>query len=196
MGDHAARVLELFLQRTKKQDVRVVTCVTPQSLTPCITSLTSQSPAITLVTPVTYKAKSDDRLVPEIEVGVTPAPFAKALARLKYKCPPYIDPARWQQCLVDAQAFLDRWGEQALTLGWTTVDLFGLHEPPTQPHPSYNRLARYDATGLLWLLQGCAVVALTEATAVVRGATGGVMTYRRHHKPALGSLGDSLGDLG
>jgi hypothetical protein len=43
--------------------------------------------------------------------------------------------------------------------------LFGLHKPPVKPHPSYRRLSRYDETGLIWLLEGREVVALTEETA-------------------------------
>jgi hypothetical protein len=87
-----------------------------------------------------------------------------------------------------------RWGEPA-ALGWTSRDLFGLHRPPEKPHPSYRRLSRYDETGLIWLLRGRPVVPLTEATAAIKGATGNVTVYRKHTKPALGPLGDSLDDL-
>jgi hypothetical protein len=52
-----------------------------------------------------------------------------------------------------------------------------------------------NETGLLWLLQGREVVALTESTAAIMNATGNVTTYRKHHKPALGPVGDSLDDL-
>ena len=81
--------------------------------------------------------------------------------------------------------------EQAEVLGWTAKHLFGLHKLPNQPHPSYSRLSRYDETGLIWLLGGREVVALTEATAVIQSSTGD----RRHYKPALGPVGDSLDDL-
>jgi len=73
--------------------------------------------------------------------------------------------------------------------------LFGLHTPPEQPHPSYSRLSRYDATGLIWLLQGRPVVALTEATASIRNPTGSITVFRKHNRPALGPLGDSLDDF-
>ena len=66
---------------------------------------------------------------------------------------------------------------------------------PERPHPSYRRLSRYDETGLIWLLQGREVVALTEATAAIQNATGAITVYRRHNKPALGPLGDSLDDF-
>ena len=85
--------------------------------------------------------------------------------------------------------------EQAEALGWTAKHLFGLHKPPNRPHPSYSRLSRYDETGLIWLLGGREVVALTEATAAIQSSTGAITTYRRHNKPALGPVGDSLDDL-
>ena len=37
-----------------------------------------------------------------------------------------------------------------------------------------------------------AVVAPTEATAAIQSSTGALMIYRRHNKPALGPVGDSL----
>jgi hypothetical protein len=57
-------------------------------------------------------------------------------------------------------------------------DLFGLHAVPARPAPSYSRLSRYEATGLLWLLQGRAVVALTDTTATITTPSGGTLTYR------------------
>jgi hypothetical protein len=45
------------------------------------------------------------------------------------------------------------------------------------------------------LLQGREVLALTEATAAIQGATGAVTIYRRFSKPAFGPLGDSLDDV-
>jgi hypothetical protein len=63
-----------------------------------------------------------------------------------------------------------------VALGWTELDLFGLHEPPEKP--SYRRLSRYDQTGLIWLLQGRPVVALTEAAAAIRSSTGAITIYR------------------
>jgi hypothetical protein len=39
------------------------------------------------------------------------------------------------------------------------------------------------------------VVALTEATAAIQSSTGAITVYRRHNKPALDPLGDSLNDV-
>jgi hypothetical protein len=78
----------------------------------------------------------------------------------------------------------------------TSADLFGLHTPPAKPQPNYSRLSRYDCPGLIWLLQGREVIALTEATATIRNPdTGAITTYRRFNKPALGPLDESLDDL-
>jgi hypothetical protein len=121
--------------------------------------------------------------------------FADAFAALERTCPAYVDSERWQQCLADARRFLANWGHQAEALGWTTEDLFELHQPPANPHPSYQRLARYDRTGLLWLLRGHVVIALTEVTAAIQTGSGAPIIYRKRSKPALGPIGDSLEDL-
>jgi uncharacterized membrane protein YcaP (DUF421 family) len=49
---------------------------------------------------------------------------------------------------------------------------------------SFNRLARYDEIGLIWLLRGRGVAALTDATAAIRNPNGSVTIYRRHNKSA------------
>jgi hypothetical protein len=124
--------------------------------------------------------------------------FHRAFSALESRRPELVSVARWQQCVEDGRAFLARWGEQAEALGWTAKDLFGLHKPPEKPHPSYSRLSRYDEAGLIWLLCGREVVALTEATAAIQssnGAISAITTYRRHNNPALGPVGDTLDDL-
>jgi hypothetical protein len=124
-----------------------------------------------------------------------PEPYGRTIAALESRCPDLVPAARWQHAVEDGVAFLTRWGDQAEALGWTTRDLFGLDTPPAKPHPSYSRLSRYDETGLIWLLQGRPVVALTEATAAIQSSTGAITIYRRHNKPALGPEGDNLDDL-
>jgi hypothetical protein len=120
--------------------------------------------------------------------------FGRTFQELERRCPEYVEAADWQQAVEDSRRFLAQWSEQALALGWTSRDLFGLHTPPDEPRSSYRRLSRYDCTGLVWLLRGRPVVALTEGTAAIRSTTGNVTKYRKHDKPALGPLGDSLGD--
>jgi hypothetical protein len=67
--------------------------------------------------------------------------FQVALRALDARCPDRVeDCERWRQAVTDGGTFLAKWGEQALALGWTVDDLFGLH--PVAP------LARYDAIRL------------------------------------------------
>jgi hypothetical protein len=119
----------------------------------------------------------------------------RTYAALTARSPKHVHAAQWQQAVQDGRRFLVKWGEQAVALGWRPRDLFGLHKPPDQPHPSYRRLSRYDETGLIWLLQGRQVVALTDATAAIENPTGAITVYRRYDKPALGPVGDSLDDF-
>jgi hypothetical protein len=121
--------------------------------------------------------------------------FCRTFEHRESRCPDLVPNDRWQQAILDSRRFLAQWGGDAEALGWTARDLFVLAPVPDKPHPSYRRLSRYDETGLIWLLQGRRVVALTERTAAVESPTGAVTAYRRHNKPALGPLGDSLDDF-
>jgi hypothetical protein len=157
-------------------------------------------PATPAVPTMAYRAVSADPAAGGCEVTVIELPAAgryrKVFAFLQLKCPALVDVARWRQAVEDGSKFLALWGEQAEALGWTSADLFGLAPVPANPHPSYSRLSRYDCTGLCWLLQGREVIALTADTATIRNPrTGNVTVYRKHNKPALGPLGDSLDDL-
>ena len=106
-----------------------------------------------------------------------------------------LDAADWQQAVEDGHRFVIQWGKQAEALGWAPADLFGLHTPPDRPAPNYRRLSRYDQTGLVWLLRGRPVIALTQTAATILAPSGANLTYRRYNKPALGPLGDSLDDF-
>ena len=70
-----------------------------------------------------------------------------------------------------AVPFLDGWGEQAHALGWTTVDLFGVH--PRAP------FARNDCMGLVWFLPGKHLATLTSSTATLKRDRGHVTTFYR-----------------
>jgi hypothetical protein len=167
------------------------------SLVPGVPSV----PPVSDVSPTTmaYRAASvgPDGTVCKVTIVELPQAqrYRKTFALLQTKCPALVPPNRWKACVEDGKRFLAKWGEQAEALGWTSADLFGLHSPPDNPHPSYNRLSRYDCTGLCWLLQGRRVTALTEATAAIENPTGAITVYRKHNKPALGPLGDSLDDF-
>lgn len=71
----------------------------------------------------------------------------------------------------DADNFLSRWGHAAHQLGWTALDLFGVH--PAAPG------SRFDLMGLIPLLQGGDVIALTAEAATIRRPSRAILTYRR-----------------
>jgi hypothetical protein len=119
-----------------------------------------------------------------VEIPAKGLRFRRTYAHLQLRSPACVPEDRWRQCIEDGRTFLHQWGEQAQALGWDSRDLFGLHTPPERPHPSYRRLSRYGATGLIWLLQGRDVIALTAEGAVIRTATGAILTYYRHGRPA------------
>jgi hypothetical protein len=113
--------------------------------------------------------------------STVPAPYVRPLAVLQARCPAGVEESRWRQTVEDAVAFLSGWGKDSATLGWTSEELFGLH--PIAP------LARYDAMGLVWLLRGRAVVALTEGMAAIQTPSGGTLSFYRaaRRARALGS---------
>jgi len=90
----------------------------------------------------------------DMQAARDPGSYASALAALRANCPARVPEDRWRQAIVDATAFTSKWGAQAQAFGWTERDLFGLHTPPEKPALNYLRLARYDQTGLIWLLHG------------------------------------------
>jgi hypothetical protein len=119
-----------------------------------------------------------------VELPATGLRYRRTFA-LQLRPPAHVPEDRWRQAVEDGRAFLRQWGEAAQRLGWDSRDLFGLHAPPEQPAASYTRLSRYHATGLIWLLDGRKVLALTEITATILNPdTGTITTYRRFDKPS------------
>ena len=107
----------------------------------------------------------------EIEGSVL-AEWHAILAGLKRRGPAdWLSHEQWRGLLSDAENFLTRWGSAAHLLGWTSLDLFGVH--PIAP------AARFDVMGLIPILNGAEVLALTSQTATMRRASSAVQTYRR-----------------
>jgi hypothetical protein len=79
---------------------------------------------------------------------------------------------KWKTLREDALTFLKDWAAQAHALGWEALDLFSVHAEA--PH------ARLDGMGLVPLLGGRPVVALTEDSAAIGAESGGTLTFRRH----------------
>jgi hypothetical protein len=104
-----------------------------------------------------------------------PAEWVEGVARLaETPCPVRFPAAKWRQVITDATAFLEHWGAQATVLGWPTWELFGCHRRAPW--------GRIQGMGLVLLLQGDEIAALTATEAVIRTPTGVHQTYRR--KPA------------
>lgn len=101
-----------------------------------------------------------------------PAQWYAVLTALKAREPvEWLSTERWRFLISDTENFLQRWGSAAHSLGWTALDLFGVH--PIAP------AARFDVMGLLPIMNGGAVVNLTDDAATLRARTGAVLTYRR-----------------
>jgi hypothetical protein len=105
--------------------------------------------------------------------GGTSRNWSEAFARLDRARPPDDVPERrWRRFIDDCGRFLDDgWATKAAALGWGPLDLFGCdrHRP----------FARIDQLGLLWLLNGRRVVALTADTGIIETPDGGRLVYRR-----------------
>ena len=100
-------------------------------------------------------------------------------------CPAGMRPDRWQEMIDDAGGFLDRWAVKAAALGWDTASVFGAHaERPVE---------RVDCAGLVWLLHGDEVVAITADMARIRTRTGALQTYHRRPRPGVAPLWELRG---
>jgi hypothetical protein len=80
-----------------------------------------------------------------------PAVYLDAWARLQCQRPLSVADAEWRLAVNDAGLFLDAWGEDAATLGWTSDELFDV------------------TAGLVWRLGGERIEALEPDRARLRG---------------------------
>jgi hypothetical protein len=117
------------------------------------------------------EAEEERAAIVEYDGGI-PRAWAEGFARLDPdRSPDDVSLRRWQRFVDDVGVFLDRWAAYAAALGWGPHDLFGCDRD--------RPFARLDQAGLLWLLNGDKLVALTENTATIETRTGGRQTYRR-----------------
>jgi hypothetical protein len=117
-------------------------------------------------------AHEERAAITEYDAGA-PRAWAEALARLDPSRPPGdVSPKRWLRFIDDCGLFLDSgWATHAAKLNWHPLDLFGCdRERP---------FARLDHAGLLWLLNGRQLLALTADTAAIATPSGGSLTFRR-----------------
>ena len=105
-----------------------------------------------------------------------PAEWVDGVARLSTLPPSITIPRQgWLLAVKDARRFLRDWAGQGWALGWTTADIFGAH--PTRP------IQRIDCAGLILLLHGDEIVALTVEAGHIRTRTGAPMTFPRRRRP-------------
>jgi hypothetical protein len=119
---------------------------------------------------------------PTASVGVraagVPVQWTSGVARLANIAPPRTYPAHvWQQLVGDAERFIEEWAPQAAALGWPAWELFGCHRRASW--------ARIDGMGLVLLLHGDPLAALTATEAVIRRASGARQTWRRKQRDPL-----------
>jgi len=101
-----------------------------------------------------------------------PSEWARGLARLPTMSPPIDWPLpHWPVLIADVQGFLERWAAQAAALGWPTWELFGCHRRAPW--------GRIQGMGMVLLLRGDEIAALTATEALVRTATG---THQRYYR--------------
>ena len=102
----------------------------------------------------------------------TPTEWIEGVALLRDAPAPRGYPQHaWQQLILDAERFLGGWGAQAAAFRWLTWELFGCHRRAPW--------GRIQGMGLILLLQGDEIAALTATEAVIRTRTGAHQTYRR-----------------
>jgi hypothetical protein len=111
------------------------------------------------------------------------SPLAASLTDLEHHCPDHIEAADWQHAVEDGRRFLTEWGEQATALGWTEADIFGLPSVPPDPRSNWQRLARFDQLGLIWLLRGRPVTSITAERATIATPSGGSVSFYRLRAP-------------
>jgi len=104
--------------------------------------------------------------------GCVPREWAEGFARLDAARPPGDVPQkRWRQFVDDVGLFLDAWATHAAALGWRPHELFGCDRD--------RPFARIGRAGLLWLLNGNKLIALSESTAMIELKSGERHTFRR-----------------
>ncbi len=90
---------------------------------------------------------------------------------LAMPCPASCPEEWWEALREDAYHFLRDWAARAHELGWTALDLFGVH--PERP------LERFDCMGLVPLLNGAGVTALSDTEAVIEKPNGARLAFHR-----------------
>ena len=128
----------------------------------------------------------------EVAPDSVPHDWFEGVCRLiRLPCPRGVSAARWGRLQMDAAVFLETWGAQASALNWSTHNLFGVNQR--------KPFERVDKAGLVRLLDGRPVVAMTADEGVIQCPTGARQTFRRKWtergagQALLWELGDGQG---
>ena len=89
--------------------------------------------------------------------------------QLSRPCPDDVSPERWERARAGALRFAQQWGDQAMRLGWTAVELYRV--PPLW--------SRIDLTGAALLIGDRKVIAVTEDSIVIETPSGARLKFRR-----------------
>jgi hypothetical protein len=113
-----------------------------------------------------------------VECGAgVPRSWAEGFAVPCTMAPPAgFSPERWQRIVDAAGVFLDRWAADAIRCGWSDLDVFGADADRPD--------ARFDAMGLVLLLDRMEVVGIDPDGADLVTETGTRQRYRRRPLPA------------
>ncbi|MBF0131163.1 MAG: hypothetical protein HQL75_01075 [Magnetococcales bacterium] len=106
--------------------------------------------------------------------GRIPRDWAEGLARIATMDRPNdIPPRRWEMIVKTAAIFAERWAAEASRLGWTTEEVFGIHQ--------HGPNVRFDSMGLVYSLADdrVSLESIDHEKAVIRVNNGAVQTFRR-----------------
>ena len=121
---------------------------------------------------VTASLETLDERAAIITANGVPEEWAVGFAKLCVMTKPAgYNERRWEQLVNDGGLFLDHFGGQAAALGWRAVDVFGVHPnvPATATH----------CMGLVPLINGGQVVAITADSARLQTPLGAIQTFQR-----------------
>lgn len=113
-----------------------------------------------------------------IEEGAgVPRAWAEGFAALSTMPPPSgFSSERWRRIIDATGTFLEQWAGKAAECGWSDLDTFGCN--PDRPD------ARFDAMGLVLLLDRCQVIAVDRDGATLRTESASEMRFYRRDLPA------------
>lgn len=97
-------------------------------------------------------------------------------------CPEGVRPDKWDEIVGETYALRTRWADQAIGMGWSSLDLFGGPANPFARRVDLNGLARSLAN----LLTPVRVTTITPAYALLTDANGYQLKY--HRRQRLGAV--------